>query len=98
MSRTCCMESEADASREETGKCTGREWRGTGPSTYTRTMETTSGTTIFQQGLAATCKDQPEEHIAEPEGGIWWGAWVAAVKAIVQWVKVPPCQLPESGT
>jgi hypothetical protein len=23
---------------------------------------------------------------------------VAADKAIVQWVKVPPCQLPESGT
>jgi hypothetical protein len=28
-----------------------------GPSTYTRIMEITSGSTIFQQGLAATCKD-----------------------------------------
>ena len=48
---------EADDFREETGKCTGREWRGMGPSTYTRIAEITSGGTIFQQGLAATCKD-----------------------------------------
>ncbi len=30
-----------------------------GPSTYTRTMEITLGSTIYQQGLAATCKDLP---------------------------------------
>ena len=74
MSRACHRESEADASREETGKRTGREWRGTGPSAYTRTMGITSGSTIFQQGFAATCKDRPEERDAEPGGGIWWGA------------------------
>ena len=31
---------------------------GKGPSTYARVVEITSGTTNFQQGLAATCKDQ----------------------------------------
>ena len=30
---------------------------GTGPSTYTRIVEITSGTTTYQQGLVATCKD-----------------------------------------
>ncbi len=56
-SRTRPLEREADANREETGKCTGRSWRGKGPSTYARVVEITSGTTNFQQGLAATCKD-----------------------------------------
>ena len=56
-SRTRHLEREADANREETGKCTGRSWRGKGPSTYARVVEITSGTTNFQQGLAATCKD-----------------------------------------
>ncbi len=28
-----------------------------GPSAYARMAEITSGTTTFQQGLAATCKD-----------------------------------------
>ena len=28
-----------------------------GPSTYARIAEITSGRTIFQQGLATTCKD-----------------------------------------
>jgi hypothetical protein len=30
-----------------------------GPGTYTRNMEIMSGRAIFQQGLAATCKDLP---------------------------------------
>jgi hypothetical protein len=53
------LEGEADAFWEETGVSTGRKGRGMGPSTYTRTMEITPGTTNFQQGLAATCKDPP---------------------------------------
>ncbi len=53
--------------REEMGECTGRAWRGMGPGTYTRTMEITSGRAIFQQGLAATCKDPPTE--AKAGGG-----------------------------
>jgi len=65
---------EADAPREETGRCTGREWRGTGPSTYTRIVEITSGGTILQQGLAATCKDSSAKGRPEPSRGIWWGA------------------------
>ena len=65
---------EADAPREETGRCTGREWRGTGPSTYTRIVEITSGGTILQQGLAATCKDLPSKGNPKSAGGIWCGA------------------------
>ena len=56
-SRTPLPLREADVFWEETGKCTGRSWRGRGPSTHARIVETTSGTTNFQQGLAATCKD-----------------------------------------
>lgn len=58
-SRTRPDEGEADALWEETGISTGGKGRGMGPSTYTRTMEITLGTTILQQGLAATCKDPP---------------------------------------
>jgi hypothetical protein len=29
---------------------------------------------IFQQGLATTCKDPPEEVDPKPVGGIWSGA------------------------
>ena len=46
--------------REETDKSTGEAWRGMDPSTYTRIAEITSGRAIFQQGLAATCKDLPK--------------------------------------
>ncbi len=35
--------------------------RGKGPSTHTRIVEITSGRTVYQQGLAATCKDSPVE-------------------------------------
>jgi hypothetical protein len=59
---------------KETGRGTEGARRGTGPSTYTKIVEITSGRTIFQQGLAATCKDLVEERRAEPRGGIWFGA------------------------
>jgi hypothetical protein len=52
----------------------GEARRGMGPSAHTQTAEITSGSTIYQQGLAATCEDQAEERRAESSGGIWWGA------------------------
>ncbi len=55
--RTPVSLGEADVDREETGKSTGRARRGTGPSTHTQVVEITSGRTVYQQGLAATCKD-----------------------------------------
>ena len=45
---------------EETDQSTAQSWRGKDPSTYTRIAEITSGRSIFQQGLAATCKDLAE--------------------------------------
>ena len=45
---------------EETDQSTAQSWRGKDPSTYTRIAEITSGRSIFQQGLAATCKDLPK--------------------------------------
>jgi hypothetical protein len=59
----------ADVFQAETGY-TGKTRRGMGPSAYTKTAEITSGTTNSQQGLAATCKDWPEEHKAKPGRGI----------------------------
>jgi hypothetical protein len=53
---------------------TGEARRGTGPSAHTQIVEITSGTTIYQQGLAATCEDQTDEQDAKLAGGIWWGA------------------------
>ncbi len=49
VSQTCHPGREADASQEETGKCTGRSRRGRGPSAHARIMEITSGSTVFQQ-------------------------------------------------
>ncbi len=49
--------------------------RGTGPSSYTRIAEITSGRAIYQQGLATTCKDPSSRRKLETEGGIWSGAW-----------------------
>ncbi len=60
-SRTPWISREADVSREVTGTCNGRSWRGMGPSAHARTMEITSGRTVCQQGLAATCKDPSVE-------------------------------------
>ncbi len=48
---------EADVLREETDRSTGGVWRGMGPDNCTRIAEITSGRTISQQGLAATCRD-----------------------------------------
>jgi hypothetical protein len=57
MSRSSYTLGEADAEREETDESTVQSWRGTDPSAYTRIAEITSGRAIFQQGIAATCKD-----------------------------------------
>ena len=71
LSQTATHYGEADALREETDKGTEGKGRGKGPSTYTRTMEITPGTTIYQQGIAATCKDPLTEGEPEAVGGIW---------------------------
>ena len=59
--RTSRFEGEAEVPREETGRCTEGARRGMGPGACTQFMEITSGRTICQQGLAATCKDLVEE-------------------------------------
>jgi len=48
----------------------GRAWRGIGPSTHTRIMEITSGRAVYQQGLAATCKDSTFKAEAKAGRGI----------------------------
>jgi len=53
---------------------TGEARRGMGPSARTQIVEITSGTTLYQQGLAATCEDQSDERHAKLSGGIGWGA------------------------
>ena len=68
-SRTTIPYGEAGVFWEETGKSTRRSWRGTGPSTYARIMEITSGTTNYQQGLAATCKDLSNRIILNRQEG-----------------------------
>jgi hypothetical protein len=68
MRRTGQMCGEADVRWEETGKGTSGAWRGRGPGTYARFMEITPGTTILQQGLAATCKDLPYKAKSEIGG------------------------------
>jgi hypothetical protein len=55
--RTSVDLGEADVFREETSKRTGKARRGTGPSTYIKIEEITSGRANSQQGYAATCKD-----------------------------------------
>jgi len=55
--RACPSCGEAEAFREETGKCTGKALRGRGPSNHARIVEIMSGRADSQQGLAATCKD-----------------------------------------
>ena len=73
-SQTSLFYCEADAVREETGKSTAGSWRGRGPSTRARIVEITSGKSLFQQGLIATCKDRTDEHIAKPSGELGTGA------------------------
>jgi hypothetical protein len=48
---------EAVTFREETDEGTGEASRDKGPGAYGRIAEIASGRTIFQQGLATTCKD-----------------------------------------
>jgi hypothetical protein len=45
-----------------------------GPSTYARIVDITSGTSILQQGLAATCKDSPYRLRLKSARGVWWDA------------------------
>jgi hypothetical protein len=45
-----------------------------GPSTYARIAEITSGTSILQQGLAATCKDSSYRLRLKAARGVWWDA------------------------
>ena len=62
----------ADAEREEMGKCTVRaagEQVQAPKETY---AEITSGKAIFQQGLAATCKDPPTRKTEGGERDLVW--------------------------
>ncbi len=52
----------------------GEPRRGKGPGTYAQTVEITSGTSILQQGLAATCKDSLYRPRPKSARGVWWGA------------------------
>jgi hypothetical protein len=59
---------------KETGQCIGGAWRGRGPSAHTRIVEITSGRTISQQGLTATCKDPLNEGNQSRREGFGSGA------------------------
>ena len=48
---------------------------GTGPSTYARVAEITSGRAISQQGLTATCKDRVHKEDSEGARRVLVGAW-----------------------
>jgi hypothetical protein len=61
---------------EATDMCSRGAWRGMGPGTCARVAEITSGRTISQQGLVATCKDPAPKGRPEAGGGFWSGAWV----------------------
>ena len=64
----------ADVAWEGTVKST---MRGTGTQAQASRegfAEITSGRTISQQGLAATCKDPSTEGEPKAMGGIWYGA------------------------
>jgi len=74
-SRTFFLWGETGVLGEETDECNRGKRRGIGPSTYTRVMEITSGGTISQQGLAATCKDPVHKGQPEAQGGFWSDAW-----------------------
>ena len=64
----------AVTSWEETDKCT----KGTAgvwvQASREGFAEITLGTTTFQQGLAATCKDSSCKDKSEAMRGFWWGA------------------------
>jgi hypothetical protein len=58
----------ADAGREEMGECTARAAGGQVQASRERYAEITLGTSISQQGLAATCKDPLYKAEAEVGG------------------------------
>jgi hypothetical protein len=60
---------------EGTDSCSQGARRGMDPSTYARVVEITSGRTISQQGLVATCKDLAHKGRPEAQGGFWSDAW-----------------------
>lgn len=60
---------------QATDKCSRGARRGMDPSTYARVVEITSGRTISQQGLVATCKDPAHKGRPEARGGFWSDAW-----------------------
>ena len=64
----------ADAEREEMDRCTVRAAGVEVRASKEGYAEETSGRAISQQGLAATCKDPPNEGRPKEAGGIWSGA------------------------
>ena len=67
---TRCFSGKADVLWEETGRCT-TETAGVGvQAPGERLAEITSGRTISQQRLVATCKDPPEEVKAKVGGRV----------------------------
>jgi hypothetical protein len=65
---------EAGVFREEMGMCTWRARRGKGPSAYAGIAGIMSGRSVFQQGLATTCKDRAPRGFPEVRGGGRTGA------------------------
>ena len=61
----------ADAGREVTAMGTSRTTVGQVQASRERSAEITSGRAIYQQGLAATCKDPPNEGQPKEAGGSW---------------------------
>jgi len=64
----------AEASWEETGKCTKRTAGVWVQASGERFAEITLGRAISQQGLATTCKDLPYKVNFEAVRGFWPGA------------------------
>src|SRR5262249_7405289 len=60
---------------EGTDRCSQGARRGMDPSTYARVVEITSGRTISQQGLVATCKELAHKGGPRAQGGCWADAW-----------------------
>lgn len=56
-------------SGKATGQSTGEAWRGTGPSTYTRIVEITSGRSLMQQGAGSNLQRPTGIAETKPVGG-----------------------------
>lgn len=74
------------------------DYRGMGASIWGKIRGDNAGKDQLPAGTRKTCEDSLIKSKTETMRGFWSGACVAADKAIVQWVKVPPCHLPDSGT